>query len=556
MDDGRVIEKKVSHLGTWPSPPITVPILDNIKSQIQHDKGTRVKLQLSMDGLRVVKKSMIQGKMLVDYIPMPRLQFFTIMKNSPDILFVVSVSGHSNEKERYLINVFRTTNAMDTSIFASEFKRMSSLQKNRNIRVIRQTTKAEPREDEINWTLRSKENDNSKRQLSQIVDIGGERTIVTKIENSPQTETRIIANGHADVFENGTKAHIYRKGKPTRFERESFESDFSDNRSEVSEGALRVELESLSQELRDIKLMLEKSTGLTTGSEPSSPRDGGFEPVQVKVHSHTVRPESFVTHHTVTTKDNIDAVVLEDDHGKSAPNGYTIANGDVTHVRVSVPDYRSYTERTGSYTTKEVPSVQHSTESIEFKSTRPSTTSYENWKKNTLERNAVHKFYDVPERIQWRSRSSKPTHFISSRPRSAIVHSSSTDAVDSAQLVEVRHHPAGVGPTYHRVSFNPRVVKLQDRKTQSLRSRGLSSTVVRPIEQVYTGRHDAKHHHSLSYRPQSAVVRPSILVKDAEPVYVEQNNNVIKTDNDDTLLDVSGIDLYKETPIEGTVIRT
>jgi len=130
--------------------------------------------------------------------------------------------------------------------------------------------------------------------------------------------------------------------------------------------------------------------------------------------------------------------------------------------------------------------------------------------------------------------------------------------VDSANMVEVRHHPAGMAPGYQRVSFNPRVVKVQDRKTQSLRMRGISSTVVKPIDRVYVGRQDAKHH-SMSLRPQSATLRPSILIKDAPPIAtvdVEQNNNVIKLDNDDTLLDVSGIDLYRETPIEGTVIRT
>lgn len=547
MNNTHVTETKAYQLGTWPSPPITSQILDNIKSQIQHDKGAKVKLQLSNDGLRVIKNSMIQGKMLAEYIPIARLQFFTIMKNSPEILFVVSLSGHPTDDMRYQINVFRLSSASETTMFASQFKKLSSLRQ--NIRVVKQTTTTVPHDDDINWTLRSKEHDNSKRELRQIVDIGGEKTVVaTPTNNGAHYETRIIANGHVEGMEDGSR-HMYRKGKPTRLERESFESDISDNRSEVSESALRIELESLSQELRDIKTMLEKSTGLTTGSEPNSPRD--FEPVKVKVHTHTVRPETIVTHRSHTAEDNIDAVVVEDSKPVPHMNGYTIANGEVTHVRVSVPDYRSSSEGSSSMI-KLSPTAYKSTESVEVR-TKPSTTSYDNWKRNTMERNAINKFHDFPERIQWRSRSTKPSHYVTSRPRSAII-TSSSDTVDSAQLVEVRHHPAGVGPHYHRVSFNPRVVKVQDRKSQSLRSRGLSSTVVKPIEQVYSGRHDAKHH-SISYRPQSAVLRPSILVKD-EPVYVEQNNNVIKVDNDDTLLDVSGIDLYKETPTEGAVIRT
>lgn len=517
-------------------------------------------MQLSTDGLRVLKNTMIQGKMLMDYIPMPRLQFFTIMKNSPDILFVVSLSGHPTDEFRYKISVFRMSNAMDASIFAGEFKRMSAVRQ--TVRVVK-TTVPVAREEDINWTLRSKEHDNSKRELRQIVDIDGEKTVVTKVTDGEvnHTQTNIIVNGHTDgMGENDVRIPIYRKGKPTRLERESFESDFSDNRSEVSESALRMELESLSQEIRGIKMMLEKSTGITASSEPSSPSSPrGFEPVNVKVHTQTIRPETVEVRRIVNTEDNIDAVVVDEDKSNHVPkmNGYTVANGDVTHVRVSVPDYRSYTETTGSVQiVKSTPVVQKTTEHVEMRTNRPSTTSYENWKKNTIERNAVKKFDDFPERIQWRSRSSRPTHVVSTRPRSAIP-SWSTDATDSAQMVEVRHHSAGVGPSYHRVSFNPRVVKVQDRKAYSLRARGLSSTVVKPIEQVYTGRLDAKHH-SLSLRPHSATLRPSILVKDhVEPVYIEQNNNVIKTtDNDDTLLDVSGIDLYKETPIEGAVIRT
>jgi len=130
------------------------------------------------------------------------------------------------------------------------------------------------------------------------------------------------------------------------------------------------------------------------------------------------------------------------------------------------------------------------------------------------------------------------------------------------QRVEIRHHNAGLGPAYGRVSFNPRAAKLQERKTQSLRGStglSLSSTVVKPIDRVYVGRADAKHH-SLSGRGRVAV-RPSIVVRDIDientpdTLYVEQNNNVVKHE-DEQLLDVSGIDLYKETPTDGAVIRT
>jgi hypothetical protein len=178
-----------------------------------------------------------------------------------------------------------------------------------------------------------------------------------------------------------------------------------------------------------------------------------------------------------------------------------------------------------------------------------------------MERNAI-RYSDLPERIQWKSRTNRASHVVSARPRSALP-SWSTDAVDSAHGVEVRHHSAGYGPAYQRVSFNPRIMKVQDKKSQSLRGiKGASSTVIKPIDKVYLGRPEAKHH-SLSYRSHSAGLRPSILIKDdgfytdhVQNIVVEQNNNIIKPDPDEHLLDVSGIDLYKETPTEGAVIRT
>ena len=240
------------------------------------------------------------------------------------------------------------------------------------------------------------------------------------------------------------------------------------------------------------------------------------------------------------------------------------------HVRVNVPDYRNFTEGSPSYTvtTTSRPEVKNYTvtstsqPSYEIVQRRAHTTSYENWKKNSVQRNAV-KYSDLPERIRWQSRDNRASHVASVRPRSALP-SWSSDAVDSTNIkgVQVRHHSAGLGPAYQRVSFNPRIVKMQDRKSQSLRSRGLSTTVAKPIDKVYVGRPEAKHH-SLSYRSNSAQLRPSILVHETngvkpevQTVVVEQNNNVVKNDTDDNLLDVSGIDLYADTPTEGVVIRT
>ncbi|XP_045174069.1 uncharacterized protein LOC123535455 [Mercenaria mercenaria] len=576
MKMAEYIEKKVHFLGSWKNNRVDNQTIAQINSQIATEKGNRVKLQLSRDGIRVVKSTMIQGKMLHDFIPLDKIQFMTVSRNLPDLLMVISLTSGDNAA-KFQVHAFRCANGLDAGVYVGTFR---TLHKNlRTVKVVK-TVIPQPKgnkDDEINWTLRSKEYDNSKRELKQLVDLHGEKAVVHKIGNGTtihiddDEEQPVMTNGHTEVFENGVRIPLYRKGRPTRMERESFESDVSDNRSEVSESALRSELENLSQELRDIKIMLEKSTGIA--SEPGSPRE--FEPVKVQVHTHSVQPEQVHVKRTTTySEPKYETVVVNEPvRTTHQENGYHVTGDEgVTHVRVNVPDYRNFSEGTSSYTvtTTSRPEVQNHTVTMtsqpnyEVVKQKGKTTSYENWKKNTIERNAI-RYSDLPERIRWQSRDNRASHVVSVRPRSALP-SWSTDAVDSTHVkgVKVRHHNVGLGPAYQHVSFNPRVVKMQDRKTQSLRaSRGLSTTVAKPIDKVYIGRPDAKHH-SLSYRSNSAKARSSILVKETngvdtnvQNVVVEQNNNIVKHDNDDAdLLDVSGLDLYKETPSEGVVIRT
>ncbi|KAL4224403.1 hypothetical protein ACF0H5_017855 [Mactra antiquata] len=555
------IEKKVYYLGVWGKDTVDAQTINEINSQIASQKGNRIKLQLGSDGIRMLKTTVIQGKVLHDYIPIEKIQLMTVSQNLPDLLMVTSLS--KGDKNKFQINVFRCANGLDAGMFMQTYRALQKRIKTVQVvpsRVIKQ------QDDDINWTLRSKEHDNTKRELKQLVDIHGEKAVLHKVTDGTVyiqengTSDVHVQNGHTEVFENGVRIPLYRKGKPTRIEKESVESDMSDNKSEVSESALRNELENLSQELRDIKIMLEHSTGI---SQPGSPVN--FRPVNVDVHKHTVQPQTVVLHAANTdAEDRIETEVVEDDDDavvlRRHENGVSHStSGSVTHVRVNVPDYRSFNENTTSYTvtTTKVPVQERRHYEVVTPTRTTSTTSYEDWKKNTMERNAV-RYSELPERIQWRSRPARASHVIATRTRSAIPVWSS-DVTDSSNSVEVRHHSAGFGPAYQRVSFNPRVAKI-DKKAHSLRARNLSTTVAKPIERVYTGRPDAKHH-SLSYR--ATTLRPSVLVtKESVPnntqqaIVVEQNNNVVKQDVDEQLLDVSGIDLYKETPIEGAVIRT
>ena len=562
------MEKKVYFLGAWQDDKIDNQVIAQINAQIGRSKGTKVRLQLSRDGLRQIKSSLIQGKMLQDFIPISNIHFVTISQKMPDLLLVTSTSRETTHK--FQIQVFRCANGLDSGMFLNAFR---SLRKSVNAVSVKNKVNT----DDINWTLRSKDHDNTKRELKQLVDLHGERAVVAKPEGqtviTTTTESRQIPNGHGhtEVYENGVRIPIYRKGRPVSVVRERVISDGdrsfdnSDNRSEVSESALRMELESLSHELRDIKIMLEKSTGITNVSEPNSPRE--FRQVNVQVTQPTgqpaVQPQT-VVYTEVKKEDDIEAVVIDDDkEEKPRENGYRVQiNGNVAPVRVSVPDYRGVPERTSTIQEPKPGDSGYVVTTI----TKPTKTSYESWKQNTMEKGSVYRYKkdiqqynDVPERIQWRSRGSGARHVVAVRPRS-VIPSFSSDAADG--LVEVRHHPAGMGQQYQRVSFNPRVV---ERKSQSLKLKGYgSTTVAKPIDRVYVGRPDAKHH-SLRQRPIS-LARPSVLVQEEAPtkvshvISVEQNNNVVKLEDGDTkLLDVSEIDLYSDIPThtaDGVVIRT
>lgn len=536
-------ERKVYYLGTWNRNVVDNPAITAINLEIQKEKGAKVKLQVCHDGLRIVRNSVIQGKQLQDFISISRIQFLTVSQRMPNLLVVVALSADPGY--RFVLQAFRCQNSIDSAGFLNALREIQKQIKPVTVVKVPRVAK----EDEINWTLRSKEVDNSKRELKQFVNLHGEGVVVHKTDAEKEADKKeLFQNGHSEVYENGVRIPIYRKGKPQRYEEHFHDKDTSDTRSEVSESALRSELESLSHELREIKLMLEKSTGIPSGSTltstQSTPRD--FEPVNVTVHKHAVRSDTVIVENQTNGNERLDAVVLDDEvqmrPKQNGHIGYNVTtSGNATHVRVSVPDYRTPTDRV---------SISEEHETNGSSSTRSSMTSYENWKRNTMERNAV-RYDDLPERIQWRSRTNKPAYVVT-RPRSALP-SWSSDVPDGS-MVEVRHHkvPMVAAPHYQRVTFTPRE---KGQKSQSLRVKGMGSTVIKPIEKVYTGRGG-------SVRPHSAHLRGSILVDErslsgSQVIYVENNNNIVKADpNDDLNLSVNDLELYSETPSGGAVIHT
>lgn len=548
-----LVEKKAKYIGSWSHKTVNKDVIAQINAQIGKETGHKVKLQLWRDGIRVWKTSLIQGEMLREFIPFPTIHFLTVSQNTPDFLVVIAKSR--NPDFQYEIFAFRLANAMDASMFIEGFRSVT-----KSIEPGHGFNPDIKSHDGINWTLRENEKRNdTKRELSQLVNIHGDNTVVHSNGGA-----RVNINGrqqNGEVSPKEYKVHIYRKGKPPHMQQKNHEfemknGDISDSRSEVSESALRTELDSLSKELRDIKLMIERSTGIQQEEKVTATRD--FEPLHIKVHTTTVPHDEVIQNHVESPKTPkvlaaLDAVVQYEDDADEDVSSRQIqrSDDDPNVIRIKVPDYRSPTERvstTATVTTTRSPgehlvAKRSDTSGYGSVSSGTSTISYENWKRNTMGN-------DMAERIQWR------THTVP-RPRTAIP-SFSGDATDSTKYVQVRHH-THVAPVYQRVSFDPRISRVGERKTKSLRMRGISTTVAKPIEKVYVkegGRH------SLVYRPHSAL-RPALVVQNGPiengtvTVAAEQNNNIVKVENSDhNLLDVSGIDLYKDTPTAQAVIRT
>ncbi|KAL3856278.1 hypothetical protein ACJMK2_011052 [Sinanodonta woodiana] len=488
-DKDHLVEKKVKFLGSWVNDSVTKDVMGKILHLIKSEKGSKVRLQLNRDGLRVMKHHIISGMEMQTFIPLKNIYFMTVNHDGPRLLFVVAKDMHT-----YQIYTFKCENALDAGMFIQ------------GLRDARKTLHyvATKEHDGINWTLRSKTEDD-KRHLNTLVDIYGGKAVIQvdssdvhkppasaghklqhqtkKTPPGDQFHKTVLATRHAEtnmkVVEVNTKTRTHSNG-----------TTFSDNASEVSENALRSELESLSNELRDIKLMLEKSNGI--------------HPDEIKHRN---------------TKDALDAVVVSDDEdevntstevarrprNESKANPVQNGHKDIGVVRVSVPDYRYSLNQS---VTKGV----DTTDSSGYNSFVSPTVDTSNAPSTTFE--------DWNNRVEWRART-----ISSMRPRSDTLGSSvSTHNQNGPEILRAKRQTIG-----YKMMYDPRFVVAHNQPKSISRRLRNSTTIERPIENVYR-RHG---HHSVVLRQSNGNDRPTILsVAPENGHFVEPNNNdlVIQTD--------------------------
>lgn len=483
------MKKKAWYLGTWRQSVLADNVIKQIQQLVARKKGNSVKLCMARDGIRVFVSNLLQGKVLFDHIPFTDLYFMTVNQHNPQCLLVIA----KDPRYKYRIIAYRCENALDAGIFIQHYKdirKSVSSVEGYNIEL--------KRSNEGNWTLRSKQQEEDKRQLKTIVNMrtptvqqnGNVQTADTKVsvmngdsksdgnKNTAMIIQTRVENSPPSPRTKVTLEKIYRKGKTqnnigiqaagTGVER------YSDNVSETSESnqSFQNELNYLSTELREIKFMLEKSTGIS--AEVYHDRNGK----EIRTESAETETEVQV----IKALEPIDAIVKDEEEEEEVKLREVHNDDDDSQkIRVSVPDYRSLGVQASSKTLPPPPEKRSATLPASFRETQPdgpellraSTTNYQSWRDDVVLRGRIGR---------------------SARPRTALYSTSSYTSTDGSMQGSLRGAPNGV-----HVHFDQPVPK----GSVVYRKKAISTTVQKPIEKVYQRPHSVHsssrpyvvHHH-------------------------------------------------------------
>ncbi|XP_069135037.1 uncharacterized protein [Argopecten irradians] len=477
MDSKETMTKKVYQLGTWHDDNILDNVINDLAKQVRAGKGTKVKLTVSKHGVTVIKSAALTGKQMTDYLPIEKVHFITVNKYHPSCLLVIG----QDYPTKYQILAFRCASGLDAGLFVKYFKDLKRQYPGEGYNV--ETKKSEG----ANWTLRSKTQNNNNRQLSAVVDMHREQSKVngdihihmnggSNQENGVvRTYINPIADDNTSSLTTDTHAHTTSSEKVVVHQKQVVHHrHLSDNVSEASETSLRDELDVLSQELREIKFMLEKSTGI-------SPEE--YQKSVVVTPRRRENTEDVIVTRTIEQPDTNVVVRREETVTETVHHSQT--NGDVTYhingkaarptsqemegeVRVTVPDYRSSTDSTTKIYSTEIPkSHEDHTNDVNYKSwggdRRSVVRPQNNWRDEVVLRQRVHG---------------------RTRPRSAMYSSSSYASV-SGSVRSSRAPSAYVLTDYNRHAGSQ---TLPANRGGSYKRLNVSTTVQRPIERVY-GRH-------------------------------------------------------------------
>ncbi|XP_071092982.1 uncharacterized protein [Haliotis cracherodii] len=247
-----VLERKAYFVGVWRGDVVSDNIIRQLRVKSEADKGKKVKIRLSKDGVQIRKPAMFQSSSLFDTYRMADIFFMTVNQQNRSCLLCIV----RDVKHKYAILAFRCSSDLDAGLFVQHFKSWKSRSRGGNYEM--------KRKQDGNWTLRNRSAPPT-RQLLQIpngkpahLPVNGD---VRHVNHAPMNDITLLPDP-----EGVTKEEVFLRGRPQHnigIQTKSNDIDM-DQMSEVSDvSAFKDELESLSQELREIKFLLEKSTGIS-----------------------------------------------------------------------------------------------------------------------------------------------------------------------------------------------------------------------------------------------------------------------------------------------------
>lgn len=523
--EGVYLERKCHYIGMWKDDTVADNIIRQVADMVRSGKGTKVKLVLSNQGMKCTTNSIMVGKNLKDRETLGNIYFATVNQYNPQCLLFIT----KDERRKYRIVAIRCASSTDAGLFVSCFKDLRRAVKSNGV-----GNNLELRQIESgNWTLRAKHSATDKRQLNTIVEMNGEKMNIHLKQNGVIKNKRTDIHSHANISvepspsdnnntvkKNNEKNDVQvdqKESKTVGIQAELIEENGEPVSNSMSENGFKDELDNLSHEVREIKFMLETSTGI--GADVYHDKDKKeVELVNVS------KPEEEIVAEVEEPKSPISAVVVgvdssdndNDDaekdskpieNGLNESKGKESVNSDDSEVRVVVPDYRSSgTQTAPKYVRRYVPKENQTSTTVTYngngepKSPR-GTISFDAWKDDVILRR------NVSPRAP--------------RPRSAYLSTSSTGSSLQGSLRDRNPHIiyANTARTHHTMPHHSLRVPMR-------RSSNMSSTIERPIEKVYPRPRSV--HGSFVYRPITSSQRGTIYAiptAQTKRVYVDPNHN-------------------------------
>lgn len=431
------IERKAYYVGTWRDDAVTDAIMRQIVARSQAEKGQKVKVRLSKDGISITKTVLFQDNSISSF-PLHDIYFFTVNQRNPTCLLCIV----ADPVRKYCILAMRTVNATEAQEIIATFNALKQ-----NPRINSGNVELR-RKDNGNWTLRDRTAHHANRHLQEIFNESSGTT-------TPVPQPNGTAEGYAPVLDGSQRVEqvtdVYIVTGAQTYE------DSPDSSSASPDLVyMRDEVDHLSQELRDIKMVLEQ-----TGSSRASV--------------------------TVNNNNNTDKshYMMEGVRGKE---GHSLTNGGIVtahsngayydgdrpgEARAAVEDYRTSGVVRAHSNGSALPSrpVIHTNGKVQRQITVPEPTHSLDDSDYTV---TAHSdgggtFVEVP------------TYTVQRRVSREYIQV--PYEVDRRSLSGVESNKGSV-----RVKFDPRTVRhsLDSRQFLSLRSRsGVPTTVIKPIDKVY-----------------------------------------------------------------------